>query len=161
MTAPALPHTQAGFLSPAAIDFLLARPLLARLATVGPDGQPHVAPVWFWWDGHSLFMETDRAFRKARNLRANARCAVTIDETLGGLRFWGIVMSGEAELIEAPPEWVLATVRQIYAKYLGPEGLQAPTPQRMLNEGQHVIVKLTPRRVITWDDTHTGLAPIG
>ena len=29
------------------IEEYLRRPLLANLATVRPDGSPHVAPVWF------------------------------------------------------------------------------------------------------------------
>jgi nitroimidazol reductase NimA-like FMN-containing flavoprotein (pyridoxamine 5'-phosphate oxidase superfamily) len=156
----ALPHTDARFLTRREIDAILARPLIARLATVGGD-QPHVAPVWFWWDGTSLFMETDSSFRKARNLVANPRCAVTIDDTLGGLRFWGIVMQGPASLIAEPREQIIEIVERIYRKYLGPEGIQAPAPQRMIHEGDHRIIKLTPGKIVTWNDTGSDLASMG
>jgi hypothetical protein len=64
------------------------------------------------------------------------------------------------ELIEEPVEWAREFVRRVYIRYLGVEGVEAPTPQRMLNEGQHVIVKLTPVKILTWDDTHST-APVG
>ena len=36
----------------ALIEATLAQPVLARLATANPRSlQPHVVPVWFWWDG--------------------------------------------------------------------------------------------------------------
>jgi len=38
------------------------------LATVWPDGRPHVMPVWgAWFDGR-LWFSTDQTSRKARNL---------------------------------------------------------------------------------------------
>lgn len=160
MEESALPHTQAGYIDKAKMDFLLSQPLIAHLATVGGD-QPHVAPVWFLWDGESLWIETDQSFRKARNLRRNPKCAVSIDATLGGLRFWGILMLGTAELISEPHERVLELAGRVYTKYLGVEGVLAPTPQAMLIQGDHVIIRLKPDKVITWDDTHSAIAPIG
>jgi PPOX class probable F420-dependent enzyme len=156
----ALPHTQARRLTGEQIDLLLAQARIARLATVNGD-RPHVAPVWFLWDGKSLYIETDASFQKARNLRKNPRCSVAIDDTLGGLRFWGILLEGEAELIERPLEEVLRWVTAIYTKYLGQEGIQATTPQKMIYEGNHVIIRLTPKKIITWNDTHSAIAPIG
>lgn len=160
MSDSALPYTQASFLSKAQIDYLLSQPLIARMATVNGD-RPHIAPVWFLWDGNSLFIETDISFQKAKNLRRNPNCAVVIDDTLGGLRFWGIILHGRVELITEPQDDVLELVRAIYTKYLGKEGVLAPTPQEMILKGRHVLIKLTPEKIISWDDTHTAVAPIG
>jgi PPOX class probable F420-dependent enzyme len=156
----ALLHTDAVVMNKAQIDQVLAGPVLARIATVGEDLQPHVVPVWFWWDGEAMFIETGKGFRKARNLQQNPRCAVIVDDTQGGLRFWGIFMQGEVELITEPVDWVLETVRRIYRKYLGEEGIAAPTPQKMIHS-EHVIIKFTPKKIVTWNDTRHALAPIG
>ncbi len=142
------------------IDRILAQPIIARVATTGSDMQPHVVPVWFWWDGENLFFETGINFQKARNLRENPKCAVIVDDTQGGLRFWGIFMQGDVELITEPEDWVRDLVRRIYLRYLGQEGIQAPTPQTMINS-KHVIIKFTPRRIITWNETRHSIAPIG
>jgi PPOX class probable F420-dependent enzyme len=142
------------------LDHVLAQPLLARIATAGADGQPHVVPVWFQWDGEHMYIETGLGFRKARNLEENPQCAISVDDTQGGLRFWGIFMQGEAELITEPENWVRDMVRHIYGKYLGEEGIQAPTPQLMINN-DHVIIKFRPRKITVWNDTRHAIAPIG
>jgi hypothetical protein len=118
-----------------------------------------VTPMWFFWDGEGLWMETGLGFQKHQNLIANPRCAVTIDVTEGGLRFKGAILEGEAELITGPEELVRETVTRIYRKYLGEEGITAPTPSQMIAD-PHVIIRMRPRRIRTWDDTRSGLAPL-
>ena len=140
------------------LDAFLARPYLARIASIRGE-RPHVVPMWFDWDGASVWMETGLNFQKHKNLSANPNCVVTVDITEGGLRFKGAILEGKAELISEPPALVRETVIRIYAKYLGREGIEAPTPRQMI-DSPHVIIKLTPTRVITWDDTMTGLAPL-
>jgi hypothetical protein len=50
------------------------------VATVRPDGRPHVMPVWgVWLDGRLWFSSGLRS-RKARNLAADPRCTVTTDD---------------------------------------------------------------------------------
>jgi hypothetical protein len=50
-------------------------------------------------------------------------------------------------------------VSRIYSKYLGVEGAQSPTPQRMISS-EHVIINLTPEKILSWDYTRDGLGPI-
>lgn len=142
----------------AQVDEFLARPYLARIATVRPDGRPHVVPIWFYWDGQSAYMETPPNSVKAVNLRANPNCALTVDVTEGGLRFAAIIMEGTVELLtDRAVQLEMATL--VYSKYLGVEGAKSPTPQRMIHN-EHVIVKFTPTRTLTWDDRDSALAPI-
>ena len=49
------------------------------VATVRSDGRPHVMPVWGVWDGGALWFSSSVGSRKARNLAAEPRCAVTTD----------------------------------------------------------------------------------
>jgi hypothetical protein len=49
------------------------------LATVRPDGRPHVMPVWgVWQDGH-IWFSSSGASRKTQNLAVNRRAAITTD----------------------------------------------------------------------------------
>jgi hypothetical protein len=115
--------------------------------------------MWFDWDGESLWMETGPGFQKHRNLQVNPRCAVAIDITEGGLRFKGVIVEGVVELITEPEEFVHETATRIYRKYLGDEGIAAPTPSQMI-ANPHAILRIRPERIRTWDDTLTGLAPL-
>lgn len=150
--------TGATSMSKAELDAYLTQLLIARIATIRED-RPHVVPVWYDWDGQSIWIETGLNFQKHKNLMRNPHCAIVIDTTEGGLRFKGVILEGKAELITEPLEFVRETVIRIYTRYLGEEGILAPTPQRMI-QSPHVIIKLTPERLISWDYTRRGLAPI-
>jgi PPOX class probable F420-dependent enzyme len=46
---------------------------VAVLATVMPDGQPQITPVWCNLEGDDVLVNTMRGFRKERNMRANPK----------------------------------------------------------------------------------------
>src|SRR2546425_7661558 len=72
------------------------------VATVRPDGRPHVMPVWF---------SSSRASRKARNLAGRPQCAITTDNA-----YEPVVIEGEAELIDHPAA-IAAFVAKTNEKY--------------------------------------------
>ncbi|MEV5004025.1 pyridoxamine 5'-phosphate oxidase family protein [Nocardioides sp. LML1-1-1.1] len=62
-------------------DDFLSRHRTCRVASVGSDGRPHVAPLWFVWDGtrvwlHSL-IRSQRWTDLMRDPCASTRCAPT------------------------------------------------------------------------------------
>ena len=52
------------------------------LATVRPDGRPHVMPVWAVWRDDALWFTTAARSIKARNLAEEPRCSLTTDNAL-------------------------------------------------------------------------------
>jgi pyridoxamine 5'-phosphate oxidase family protein len=86
--------------SPEEIEYLAAQPL-ARLATIGPDGQPDVVPVAFELDGSAFWIggsgATVLATRKIRNVvSGNRSVALVIDDMVSfdpfiarGIRVYG------------------------------------------------------------------------
>lgn len=76
------------------LEFLRSQ-RLARLATVGPTGWPHVVPVMYSLDEAGAF-EFDVDGVKLRNLRAEPRAAMVVD-ALGPKR--GVTVQGLVELI--------------------------------------------------------------
>jgi nitroimidazol reductase NimA-like FMN-containing flavoprotein (pyridoxamine 5'-phosphate oxidase superfamily) len=49
------------------------------LATVRPDGRPHLMPIWGVWVDNALLFSTGRRSRKAKNLSEHPRCIVATD----------------------------------------------------------------------------------
>ncbi|MBA3687503.1 MAG: pyridoxamine 5'-phosphate oxidase family protein [Chloroflexi bacterium] len=129
----------------------LSRPLLARLATSEND-RPRVLPMWFWWDGTDLWMETSPTFANARILSRNPNAAVTVDEATGPFAMRAVVMRGHVEIIDSAHERVMATVRRIYERYMTAED-QGSGEGRAMLEGGHVLLRFTPERIISWDTT--------
>jgi pyridoxamine 5'-phosphate oxidase family protein len=92
---------------PNELVFLTDGRKLARIATVGRDGTPHVVPV-----GWSYNAETDtidiagRDFantKKFRDVARTGRAAIVIDEVLPPWNPRGIEVRGVAEALLGPP----------------------------------------------------------
>ena len=52
------------------------------LATVTPQGAPHLMPVWAVWRAGRLWFSSSNGSRKARNLGSESRCTVSTDNPL-------------------------------------------------------------------------------
>lgn len=57
---------------------LFQKKAFAQLATLMPDGSPHVAPVWCDYDGHNILINTAKGRVKDRNMRREPRVALDI-----------------------------------------------------------------------------------
>lgn len=136
-------------ISPAAQN-LLARPVLGRLATASPQGQPHVVPVWFLWEDDLLWVSSFSSTRKVIDLEQNPKCALVVDLETAVEGLTAVMFEGRAELVSTPREVVRQRIERIYSKYLGSEGLLEREPQSWLNSPENVLIKLTPTRVKTW-----------
>src|SRR5918992_1783837 len=58
---------------------LIARERVCRVATVAPDGKPHLVPVCHVMNGGKIYFGSDKNARKMAKLRGNPRLAFTID----------------------------------------------------------------------------------
>lgn len=61
------------------------------LATVRPDGMPHVMPVWTVWVDDAFYFVAGSTMRKRKNLAQNAHCIIAVASK--GL---DLVIEGEA-----------------------------------------------------------------
>ncbi|HMG27311.1 MAG TPA: PPOX class F420-dependent oxidoreductase [Acidimicrobiia bacterium] len=82
---------------------------LGRLATVGRDGTPHVAPVGWRYDSEEDAVDVGgRNFersKKYRDVARSGRAAIVIDDlvSVDPWRPRGIEIRGRAEVLEDPP----------------------------------------------------------
>ena len=80
------------------------------VATVRPDGGPHVMPVWGVWLDDAFCFSTGAQSRKARNLAENPRCVIACEVGQDQLTVEGI-----AEIV------VAAEVNRRFAEAYGPK----------------------------------------
>jgi pyridoxamine 5'-phosphate oxidase family protein len=104
--------------TPAELTFLRAARLLGRLATVGPDGMPHVTPLgWSLGSDHETIQITGRNFAGTKKFRDVARtrvAAIVIDEVLPPWQPRGIEIRGTAEALHDPePRIVIHPTRVV------------------------------------------------
>jgi PPOX class probable F420-dependent enzyme len=82
---------------------------VARLATVGPAGQPHIVPITFAMDGDRLYSAVDfkpkttAHLQRLRNIRADPHVSVLADHYTGDwARLWWVRADGEASVLDGP-----------------------------------------------------------
>jgi Pyridoxamine 5'-phosphate oxidase len=95
---------------------LEAVPATYWLATVRPDGAPHVRPVLAAWVDGGLFFSAGENTRKARNLVRDSRCVVTVEQEPLDL-----VLEGRAVKVRDAP--TLRRVTDAYAKVYRHQGV--------------------------------------
>jgi len=94
---------------------LIARPVLASLATLNPDGSPQITPLWVDRDGDDVVFNTAQGRKKARNLERDSRVAVTVidpDDQYNVVAFRGTVTDVSTEGADAH-------IDSLAKKYLG------------------------------------------
>jgi pyridoxamine 5'-phosphate oxidase family protein len=88
----------------AELNYLRGERRLGRLATVGPDGMPHIAPVGWGLDPDAeMIVITGRDFaatKKFRDVANNGRAAIVVDDVLPPWQPRGIEVRGRAVAIE-------------------------------------------------------------
>jgi len=80
---------------------------VARLATAGRDGRPHVVPICFVLDGETLYTAVDekpkrtRRLKRLENIEANPQVEVLIDHwDEDWSRLWWVRLRGTARIVE-------------------------------------------------------------
>ena len=126
--------------------FLLADARTAKLATVRPDGRPHVAPVWFTLDGDDIVFMTMASSVKGQNLQSNPAAAITVDEEKFPFAF--VLIEGSATIYSHSPEELLPWATRIAERYVGKQ-LAYAYGQRNAAPGE-VLIRVALSKVIAW-----------
>jgi len=90
----------------AELAFLQGERHLARLATVGVDGTPHIAPVGWSLDDDASVVQVGGidlpSTKKFRDVARNGRAAIVIDDVLPPFRPRGVEVRGRAVVLHEP-----------------------------------------------------------
>lgn len=78
-------------------EFLAARGILMRIATVDGDGNPHVAPIWFIHEDGRIWFTPREQSAWLQHIRQHPHIAVTIDEEAAPYR--KVIVEGIAEIV--------------------------------------------------------------
>ena len=133
-------------MTPEQISEFLENPRLADLATVRPDGSPHVAPVWYDYDGTVFRVLVDPTAIKIRNARRNDRVAMSIPTHEPPYAY--VLVNGTAKISEEE-YWPL--LQRMSVRYLGKEEGERYA-RKTYEDLKFVVLTVTPSRVTGWRD---------
>jgi len=66
-------------MTPDEIDAFLSSQRVCRVATIGAQDRPHVAPLWFVWDGSALWLYSIVKSRRWTDIQRRPQLAIVID----------------------------------------------------------------------------------
>ena len=146
-------------LTPDEISELLAGVRSMTMATIGPDGQPHLVAMWFAVLDGDIWFETKAKSQKAVNLYRDPRisCLAEDGDVYGELR--GVAIEGVAEVSE-DPELLWRVGVGVWERYHAPYTDEArPAVEASLRK--RVAVRVRAERIRSWDHRKLGLPPQG
>jgi hypothetical protein len=138
----------------AEVDAFLSTERTCRVATAGQDGRPHVSPLWFVWDGTSLWLNSIVRSQRWTDLDRDPRVAVVVDAGMEFSELRGVELSGAVTLVgdiprTARPDPDLAAPELLFArKYAGRDEFPP--------DGRHAWLRLTPEKLVSWDFRKLG-----
>lgn len=124
---------------------LLDAPEFATIATIDPDGQPHLSVVWIGRDGDDVLVSTTVGRRKHRNLVRDPRVSVLVYPKSDPHHF--VSIQGSATLTEEPADpAVRALIDRFAREYKGLERYTADDA----TGATRVTVRIRPEKVVVY-----------
>jgi F420H(2)-dependent biliverdin reductase len=121
------------------LEARLGRELTIWMATVRPDGRPHLVPIWFVWLDGKVYVATGNDTRKFQNLRHNQNISLALPDATNV-----IILEGEAHVADRSTIEVVA--EYFFNKY--------EWDFRYDESATFRLVEITPRRIMVWGDGH-------
>ena len=131
----------------------LAEQITVIVATTGPNGRPHLMPLWYVPEGAALRGWTFAKSQKARNLERDPRATLQVETGVEYQELRGAMLECDVEL-EHEVERVVSYGDALVDRYGGgspemKELFRAQAPKRV---GLH----FSPTRTVTWDHRKLG-----
>jgi PPOX class probable F420-dependent enzyme len=140
------------------IDDFVAKSRNGTLATIGPDGQPHLTAMWYGVVDGEIWFETKAKSQKAVNVCRDPRMTFLLEDgdTYDTLR--GVSFEGTAEIVD-DPDAIFRVGVSVWERYTGPYTDEAkPAVDMMMNK--RIAIRLAVKRVRSWDHRKLGMPPM-
>ncbi len=148
-------------MTPEEVQQFLSVNTVLQVATVGSDGFPHLAPMWYVMEDGKVVFRSFSKSQKIVNLTRNPNLTVLVETGDDYSQLQGVMIKGRAKLVD-DPEYVLSIYGGLAAKYpmindtpmeLDKAAIEAAFG-RFAAKNTAVIVE--PVKVVTWDHTKLG-----
>lgn len=143
-------------MSPDEVDAFIASQRTLQVATIGHDGFPHLAPMWFVVEDGRIVFRSFTKSQKIVNLRRDPRLTVLVEAGEDYAELRGVMVKGAAHLVEDRDE-VLRLYGKVSVRYTMPgvdaDNLDPAALEAMFGRfaGKNTVVVVEPTQVVSWD----------
>jgi PPOX class probable F420-dependent enzyme len=122
-------------------------------ATIGPNGRPHLMPLWYASDDLILRSWTYAKSQKAKNLERDPRATLQVEDGEQYHELRGVMMECDVE-IEHESDKVANFGRALFQRF----GATGGEVEAMIEKqaSKRVGLTFTPTRIVSWDHTKLG-----
>jgi PPOX class probable F420-dependent enzyme len=146
-------------MSPDEIQAFLAEERIVTCATIGPNGRPHLMPLWYVVRDGLIHAWTYGTSQKVKNLERLPQATLQVEagnDRYGELR--GVMMECDVDLVDGGEEWFAVGADLAY-RY----GAASPAdPPDVVRAGvekrgrKRVVLRFRPTRIVSWDHRKLG-----
>ena len=122
-------------------------------ATIGPNGRPHLMPLWFVRDGERLRGWTFAKSQKAKNLERDPRATLQVEAGVEYHELRGVMFECDVAI-----ERDAAKVGDFGVELFKRSAGEGPEIEQMVRAQapKRIGMTFTPTRVVTWDHRKLG-----
>lgn len=136
-------------------ESFLAEGWTLQVASIGPQGFPHLVAMWYVIDDGLVTFTTFRKSQKVLNLQRNPKLTVMLEAGKLYNELRGLVIEGTAEIVDDTEE-TARVMSLVGAKY---QGIPADTSSRdaqMKIASKRVVIRVRPVDSYSWDHRKLG-----
>lgn len=146
-------------MSDAELEAFLAEERVVTCASIGPNGRPHLMPLWYLVEGKTISSWTFTKSQKVKNLERLPQATLQAEAGEAYLELRGAMLECDVELIRD-----LAAVTAIglalgvrYASAGGPAGPALEREAAVAKQApKRIGLRFHPTRIVTWDHRKLG-----
>jgi hypothetical protein len=147
-------------MSDAELEAFLAEERVVTCASIGPNGRPHLMPLWYLVEGKTISSWTFTKSQKVKNLERLPQATLQAEAGDTYLELRGAMLECDVELIRD-----LAAVTAIglalgvrYASGGGPAGPALEREAGVAKQApKRIGLRFHPTRIVTWDHRKLGV----
>jgi PPOX class probable F420-dependent enzyme len=139
-------------------EFLAAQKVI-NVASIGPNGRPHLAPLWYFPHEDGVATWTYGTSQKVKNLRRLPEATVLIEDGDSYEKLRGVSLEADVQFVEDTDE-VTRMGTALMQRYAGAKPAD-PVPSEMSafiagQAAKRVGLIFHPTKIVSWDHTKLG-----
>ena len=149
-------------MNPEEIHRFLATPRTLQVVTIGKDGHPHAAPMWYVLRDDEIWFRSFTKSQKIVNLMRDPRVTVLAEDGFAYSELRGVMIQGRAQL-SSDPALIVGLYAEIAGRYpmVDDEVVEDLDPAAIETSfgrfaEKNTAVRVVPGRIISWDHRKIG-----
>lgn len=141
------------------IEEFLGSQMKVQVATVGPDGAPHLTTLFYVLEEGKIAFWTYGSSQKVLNLRRDPRVTCLVEDGVDYFELRGVSITGRARLVEDYDE-IKAIGSQVMTRMAGGADLGEAGDDLVSKQAhKRVGIVIEPDKVASWDHRRLGALP--